>query len=90
MQFVVLLFSDLPDLLVGGFIIIWYIYQVIARIFRYIRTNLTGGGHRQFGSFVKDAVINNVNLWVFFIRYVSILLLACKWVHAQCNVREHR
>ena len=64
MQFVVLLFSDLLDLLVGGFIIIWYLYQVIARIFRYIRTNLTGGGHRQFGSFVKDTVINNVSLCI--------------------------
>ena len=70
MQFVVLLFSDLPYLLMGGYIVIWYIYQIIARIFGYIRTNLTGSGHRQFGTFVKDSVINNVSLCMCVIYYL--------------------
>jgi hypothetical protein len=57
------LFSDLPLIVVGGFIVIWYIYQVVAGIVRHIRTNLTGGarGHHQFGSYVKEAVLNNVS-----------------------------
>ena len=61
MQFVVLLFSDLPFFIVGGYIVIWYIYQVVAGIVRFIRTKLTGGGHRHFGSYVKDTVLNNVS-----------------------------
>ena len=61
MQFVVLLFSDLPVFIVGGYIVIWYIFQVVAGIVRYIRKTLTGGGHRQFGMYVKDSVLNNVS-----------------------------
>ena len=56
-----LLFSDLPIFIVGGLIVIWYIYQVVAGIVRHIRTNLTGGDHKQFGSYVKKTVLNNVS-----------------------------
>ena len=62
MQFVTLLFSDLPFIIMGGLMVIWYIYQVVAGIVRRIRTTPIGGGHRQFGSYIKDAVINNVSL----------------------------
>ena len=60
-QFVLLLFADLPVFIVGGLIVIWYIYQVVAGIVRHIRTNLAGGDHRQFGSYVKKTVLNNVS-----------------------------
>lgn len=61
MQFVVLLFSDLPVFIVGAYVVIWYMYQVVAGIVRHIRTKLSGGGHHQFGSYVKSTILNNVS-----------------------------
>ena len=60
-QFVVLLFWDLPVIIVGGLIVIWYIYQVVAGMVRNIRINLTGGNRKQFGSYVKKTILNNVS-----------------------------
>ena len=57
-----LLFQDIPYLVVGGFIVLWYIYQVVVGIVKYIRTTLTGGGHHQFGSHIKNTLINNVSI----------------------------
>lgn len=76
MQFVVLLFSDLPVLIVGGCIVIWYIYQVIAGIIRFIRTKLTGGGHSQFGSYVKDTILNSVSCGIVMRALIALVLIA--------------